>query len=124
MKRCIEGMRRQLQNLVSTLVLVLLAYTIIGSDARQATASDATPTKKQRIRRTISYRDQLIEQLQLPNRPEITVIIQYKKTARKPMPVMLNWFGRRDRKIVQLSKELPAPKGRKLSGKLPPAAPC
>ena len=75
------------------------------------TASHEHAVGEQRIQRTIVYRNEVIEHLQLSDKPEITVIVNYKKDATTPMPVVLGWFGRRERKIAELTKQLPATQG-------------
>ena len=94
-----ESGRRETRRIIQGSVLVLMALVVTAS-RQQAGADGDTQANQQRIARTIKYRDTVIEQWQLPEKPEITVIVQYKKDATKPMPVMLGWFGRRDRKIV------------------------
>jgi hypothetical protein len=89
-------------------MLVLLTLAITSSKERAAAADSDTQAKEQRIQRASEYGDEVIEQLQLLGRPEITVVINYKKDAAKPMPVMLNWFGQRERRIAELTKHLPA----------------
>jgi len=101
-------------------VLVLLAMAITGSKEHAAADDGGTQANEPRIQRTIEHRGEVIEQLQLPDKPEITVIVNYKKDAAKPMPVMFNWFGRRERKVAELTKRLPATQGVIITEELPP----
>ncbi|MHC4406739.1 MAG: hypothetical protein ACYTG0_44520, partial [Planctomycetota bacterium] len=104
-------------------MLVLLALAITGSKEHAAAADSDTQANEERVQRTIEYRDEVIEQLQLPNKPEIIVSMNYKKDAAKPMPVMLGWFGQRDRKIAELTEHLPATQGMIITEELPPMQP-
>ncbi len=104
-------------------VLVLLALAITSSKEHAAAADSDTQANQERVQRTIEYRDEVIEQLQLPDKPEITVSMNYKKDAARPMPVMLGWFGQRDRKIAELTERLPATQGMIITEELPPMQP-
>jgi len=83
--------------------------------AQTAGSADSSSTSSPRstgrsgddaIRRAVQYgADEIIEILPLPGHPEILVSLDYRKSARKPMPVFLGFLGQRERKIEELLKD-------------------
>jgi len=120
MRNCKEATWQLSRGMILGLALVLPALAITASNGYAAAADSETTDDQERIQRTLVYRNQVIEQLQLPDKPQITVIVKYKKNAAKPMPVMLGWFGQRDRKIAELTKQLSATQGLTVTEDLPP----
>ena len=118
-----EGKWRKSGRIIVGSVLVLLALAITGLKEHAAAADSDTQANEDRVQRTIEHRDEVIEQLQLSDKPEIMVSLSYKKEAAKPMPVMLGWFGQRDRKIAELTEHLPATQGMIITEELPPMQP-
>ena len=79
---------RKSRSSILVLVLVFLAPAITAS--KEHAAESNTPANEQRIQRVIEHEGEVIEQLQLPDKPQITVNINYKKGAATPMPATAN----------------------------------
>ena len=119
MSDCRQEARRKSSSVILGCALVLAALVLTGPIEYASAVDGCTQDDEQRIHRTIEYQDEVFEQIQLPDKPEITVIINYRKDSAKPMPVMLNWFGQRDRKITELSKHLSLTESMTITAKLP-----
>lgn len=103
--------------------LFLALLPIVGL-CGASVARDSDPRADEpRIQRSIAYKDVVVEQLQLPDKPEILVSMHYRKDAAKPMSVMLGWYGPRDRKVAALTKHLAATQRTTITDELPPLQP-
>jgi dienelactone hydrolase len=84
-----------------------MAQTSQPSEPTSATDSQTTEAVAgARIHRVIGYGNgEVIEQVQLPGHEEITVHINYRKDAPRPMPVLLGYPNLREKKVGELMKD-------------------